>query len=165
MSKVYFTSDTHFGHSNLIKNFRGFESSDEHNQWLIDDWNSVVKKRDLVIHLGDVSLDHKILVDIMPKLNGTKKLVIGNHDSGPIKFYLKYFSKIYGVWNYNGYLLSHMPIHPQELQFRVKKNIHGHIHHMDRLLDPKVYFNACVDIIFKKFGKVVIPFDYIRDNF
>lgn len=81
---IFFTADTHFGHANIIRYCdRPFESKEEHDRVLIENWNSVVKPRDVVYHLGDVGFDgpdqlHKTL----QKLNGQIFLLRGNHD-GP----------------------------------------------------------------------------------
>jgi calcineurin-like phosphoesterase family protein len=165
VSRVWLISDTHFGHSSLIKNFRNFETINDHDEWLISVWNAKVYKRDTVIHLGDITLNYKLLDDIMPKLNGTKHLVMGNHDKGPIAFYLKYFAKISATRRYKGYLLSHWPVHPQELSYRVNKNIHGHIHHVDRCLDPTMYFNVALDVLMSKNGTPLIDFDDLVKEF
>jgi calcineurin-like phosphoesterase family protein len=54
MEKVFFTSDTHFGHANIIKYCgRPFASVEEMNRELIARWNAVVGPRDTVYHLGD----------------------------------------------------------------------------------------------------------------
>lgn len=52
--KVFFTSDTHFGHSNIIKYCnRPFKDKDEMNETLISNWNKVVPEDGIVIHCGD----------------------------------------------------------------------------------------------------------------
>ena len=56
--KVFFTSDTHFNHTNIIQYCqRPFKSTDEMNEAMIDNWNSVVGEDDTVFHLGDFSLE------------------------------------------------------------------------------------------------------------
>ena len=57
MSKIYFTSDHHFGHKNIIEfSRRPFKDVDEMDEILIRKWNEKVKPEDEVYHLGDVGL-------------------------------------------------------------------------------------------------------------
>lgn len=80
--KIFFTSDTHFGHRNVI-NFAGrpFSSVEEMNTALIDNWNNTVPKDGIVFHLGDfVHGGYSAWRKILSKLNGTIYLVLGNHD-------------------------------------------------------------------------------------
>ena len=83
MSKVFFTSDLHFGHGNAIKfDDRPFESVEEMNAELIKRWNNKVSKGDLVYVLGDMiwkTHDGKA-ADIIRQLNGQIILIKGNHD-------------------------------------------------------------------------------------
>lgn len=79
---VFFTSDTHFQHSAII-NFcqRPFWHPQQMDDALVRLWNSVVTKRDVVYHLGDVffgGADQALL--LLKRLNGKKFLVPGNHD-------------------------------------------------------------------------------------
>lgn len=78
----WFTSDTHFGHANIIKYCnRPFADPEEMNEAIIDNWNSVVGIGDTVFHLGDVALGKWAEWDgVLSRLNGYKVLVIGNHD-------------------------------------------------------------------------------------
>jgi calcineurin-like phosphoesterase family protein len=84
----FFTSDTHFGHANIIKYCdRPFKHADgspnvpHMNEALIENWNSVVHDGDVVYHLGDVALGPSDQWDrVLSRLNGYKILVIGNHD-------------------------------------------------------------------------------------
>lgn len=140
MNKVFFISDTHFGHSNIIKFepvARPFETIEEHDEKLVDNWNSVVNKNDIVWHLGDFSMSQQA-VNIAARLNGTKHLVMGNHDTAPTATYLKYFYKLHGVASYKGYILTHVPVHQQK--HRYKGNIHGHLHskRVRYEVDPKL---------------------------
>lgn len=93
---IYLTSDLHFGHRNIIDfcdrpfttvtyGIHGvpiYEPDVEAmNEALIENWNSVVSVNDLVYVLGDVcmgKIDDSLA--LLPRLNGTKKLVPGNHD-------------------------------------------------------------------------------------
>lgn len=79
---VWFTSDTHFGHANIIKYCkRPFESVDAMNEQLISNWNAVVGKDDHVFHLGDFAFGNpSTWKSIRERLNGKIYLIIGNHD-------------------------------------------------------------------------------------
>ena len=93
---VFFTSDTHFEHSNII-NFcsRPFKNTEEMDNAIIDNWNSCVGEDDIIFHLGDVSYhSSNNIQNILKRLNGTKYLILGNHDSKYVKIYSKYFKEI-----------------------------------------------------------------------
>lgn len=82
---IFFTSDTHLFHSNIIKYCkRPFKDVFEMNEEIVKRWNEVVSKEDTVFHLGDFMLYSKTreeaAKEIMSRLNGTKHLVLGNHD-------------------------------------------------------------------------------------
>ena len=81
-SKVYFTSDTHFYHSNIIGFCkRPFKNVEDMNETLIENWNRVVGQDDIVFHLGDFCLggSHE-WTKILNRLNGKIYLILGNHD-------------------------------------------------------------------------------------
>jgi len=82
LKKIFFTSDTHFGHTNVIKySNRPFPSIWEHDKALIKNWNDVVGKEDDVYHLGDFSLTGTgRTIQILSQLNGKIHLLRGNHD-------------------------------------------------------------------------------------
>lgn len=77
---VFFTSDLHFGHTNCAT-WRGFSSPERMNEVLIDNWNSVVRQGDFVWLLGDAVMGKFVdNVHLLGELNGTIRLVPGNHD-------------------------------------------------------------------------------------
>ena len=84
--KLYFSSDSHFGHFNITKYcHRPFKSRSEMDNALIANWNSVVPEDGIVVHCGDFMLPHntgdKEYVKIWKKLNfKTLLLCRGNHD-------------------------------------------------------------------------------------
>lgn len=82
MTKVWFTSDTHYGHGNVIKySKRPFVDTNDMDEAMADRWNSVVSKGDLVYHLGDFCLNTtEHATAIASKLRGQKYLIFGNHD-------------------------------------------------------------------------------------
>ena len=81
-SGVFFTSDTHFGHSKIIDYCkRPFSSIEEHDKTLIQNWNNVVGQDDTVFHLGDFAYGNSQFVsNIIKQLNGNIILIKGNHD-------------------------------------------------------------------------------------
>lgn len=84
INKVWFTSDTHFYHTNILKYCnRPFESVEAMNEMLVANWNSVVKPDDHVYHLGDFCFGNveKWNWCLEPgRLNGHIHLILGNHD-------------------------------------------------------------------------------------
>lgn len=137
MSNIWVTSDTHFNHKKILTfkeddgtPVRDFDSVSEMNEKLIENWNSVVKPQDKIYHLGDVFFGPKEdFKGLWARLNGKKRLVVGNHDD--IKFLSQgnFFQKVY-MWRLFkefGIILTHVPINQDN--FRVgAKNVHGHVH-------------------------------------
>lgn len=82
MPDVWFTSDTHFGHANVIRySSRPFAGVEEMDEALITNWNSVVRPGDRVYHLGDFAFCRpERAAGIVGRLTGQKYLVFGNHD-------------------------------------------------------------------------------------
>lgn len=80
--RVFFTSDTHFGHKNIIDYCqRPFNNADEMDKALIENWNTKVRHTDTIFHLGDVMMKNKAnRVEYLNQLNGKKYLIRGNHD-------------------------------------------------------------------------------------
>lgn len=79
---VYFTSDLHFGHNNIIRfDNRPFTSVEEMDETIIRKWNNKVKADDMVYILGDISwYNDQKTAEIISRLNGRKILIKGNHD-------------------------------------------------------------------------------------
>lgn len=82
IEKTFFTSDTHFGHANIIKYCaRPFENTEEMDKVLIENWNKKVPKDGLVYHLGDFAWGTiNYWERIREQLNGEIILIYGNHD-------------------------------------------------------------------------------------
>ncbi len=147
MKNIWVISDTHFFHENILK-FKdstsgelirpGFKDITHMNEYILDKWNSVVKPGDKVYHLGDVFFGAKDeFTQFFNRLNGSKRLIVGNHDN--IKFLARgnFFQKIQ-MWRmfpeYN-LLFTHLPVHPSSLRrgaptddVPTMTNVHGHIH-------------------------------------
>lgn len=105
--QIWFTSDTHFGHKNVIPHCnRPFASIEEHDETLIENWNNKVAKHDRVFHLGDFSLCNKEkALEILKRLNGQIHLCLGNHDN-----LNKNMEEMF-VWvkNYHELKVKHLP--------------------------------------------------------
>lgn len=164
--KTFLIADTHFGHANILtfkRNnglpLRDFPNIDEHDELLMDNWNSVVSANDKVYHLGDVGFkSFSKLGYILERLNGTKVLIKGNHDGFKLSQYQQYFKDIRGTHQLDKFILSHIPIHPESLS-RWRGNIHGHVH--DNTLSDTKYINVSVENI----NFTPIDFEEIRSNY
>lgn len=145
MADIWVISDTHFNHAGIL-NFKDADGSSirgkrftdvtDMDEQMISNWNSVVKPGDKVYHLGDVlfGMDKPAWLDAnFNRLNGKKRLVVGNHDN--IKLLGNYFAEVM-VWRMFpefGLLLTHVPVHNSTLgegRFEGKTmiNVHGHLH-------------------------------------
>lgn len=81
MSSIWFTSDLHFYHNNVIRYCdRPYISVEEMNEKLIANWNNTVKPEDTIYCMGDLSLAIRPVELFSNRLIGNKKLVPGNHD-------------------------------------------------------------------------------------
>lgn len=173
---IWFISDTHFGHENILKFtdsngnlIRGskFSNVDEMDEYMIQQWNSVVRPEDKVYHLGDVLMDKKKFY-LLARLNGHKRLVRGNHDIHPTKLYAEHFEEIHGCRVFNGLpdrlriAATHVPIHP-DCGSRWGLNVHGHLHQNNIMLghkkDPR-YYNVSVEQI----NYTPIPMEVLIDH-
>lgn len=155
---IFFISDTHFYHDNIIKYCnRPFRNVEEMNKTIIENWNSVVKPTDVVYHLGDFTTadyipnikfkDRYIVTarSLLSKLNGKKILIRGNHDLSKTVCLECGWDRVETEANERGMVLSHKP-----KKYINLVNIHGHIHNQKPFcyLDEngKVRFNVSVDV-------------------
>lgn len=160
MTNIWFISDTHFSHDNILT-FRDeddklirpeFKTINEMDETIIANWNSVVKPQDKIYHLGDVSFRNpQRMHEVLSRLNGHKRLIMGNHDTMDIKHYAKHFEKI-GSWRtFKGiaskpFVACHYPLHQDCFNYRgLGHCVHGHIH--QRLMKDLGYINVCVEHI------------------
>ena len=95
--RLFFTADTHFNHTNMLKFCdRPFADVEEMNETIIARWNQVVGEEDHVFHLGDFcqggSAEWSRLLD---RLNGKIHLIVGNHDMKNLRQgYIKRFEEV-----------------------------------------------------------------------
>ncbi len=141
MSKLFFTSDHHFGHANIIKFCnRPFKDVDEMNEVLIERWNEKIKKNDHVYHLGDFGMtkNKEMIGRILDRLNGKIYLIAGNHE-GAANGHHKKFQWIKDYYElkvpdpdcYNGVqriILFHYAMRVWRGSFRGNWHLYGHSH-------------------------------------
>jgi calcineurin-like phosphoesterase family protein len=143
-----------FGHDNILnfitesgEKVRNFHDVHHMNEYMIENWNKTVGVSDIVYHLGDVYFGkgHEVL----PRLNGKKRLIIGNHDNPKSEHLLNNFQKIM-LWRefaeFNC-VMTHVPLHESGM-YKRKYNLHGHVHHGGHrgLLEDERYINCCVEV-------------------
>lgn len=138
--RIFFVSDTHFGHRNIIEFCnRPFNSVEEMDEKLIENWNSVVKPNDWVFDLGDFAFAPKHRwTELLSELNGRHILILGNHDitrwPGDNIMRLFYRVEQQMILKIDGrtVYLNHYPFlcyggsyrHPNEAVYA----LHGHVH-------------------------------------
>ena len=129
MSRTFFIADTHFGEDNIRRyENRPFESVEEMDVSLIENWNSVVSSDDEVYMLGDFGAEKKE-ADVLSRLNGKKYLVKGNHDVYSNEYYRNVgFAEVYDMpVLYKGFwILSHDAIYVNSNM--PYANLFGHVH-------------------------------------
>ena len=174
MSNIFLISDTHFGHAAAVVMFkradgtplRDFSSAEECDEFMAKQWNSTVSPNDKVYHLGDVVMpkNHRNL-SILSRLNGTKVLIKGNHDTLSLSKYQAYFKDVRGSHLLDNLVLTHIPVHHGSLT-RWRGNIHGHLHSNavmgsdSKIEDPK-YF--CVSV--ERINFTPIEFELVNKRF
>lgn len=158
---IFVIADTHFGHRSLVEGklldngtrqqmaggrHTDFASVEEHDEAMVERWNSVVCPSDKVYHLGDVCMSKKSL-PIIGRLNGKKTLIAGNHDIFNTREYTPYFTNVRGSRVIGDVILTHVPVHSGELREhggRFSGNVHGHLHR-NKFSEWWNYINVCVE--------------------
>jgi calcineurin-like phosphoesterase family protein len=162
MVKTWVYSDPHFYHKNIVKftNFDGsplrpWDDSNVMTEEMIEWYNELVAPADRVYLLGDVAFSTTNMRRAVERMNGRIVLVPGNHEPTKMRRYFDLFDDVRGYVVKKGFVMSHMPIHPQSLS-RWNLNIHGHLHN-NQVLEEEVgefgynappdlrYYCACVE--------------------
>jgi calcineurin-like phosphoesterase family protein len=157
--KIWVWSDTHFGHTSIIKNTnRPFSSADHMNEIMLANYLKVVGPKDLVLFGGDIAFEPKNI--IQPRLYsmpGEKILVLGNHDFSD-STYRKYGGFAVTVMSFvfrrpsdgTNILVTHVPIHADLLPENTL-NLHGHTH--EQTCGPR---HICMCVEHLNFGPVLL---------
>lgn len=86
---TYYVADAHFGHKNVIGlSNRPFNTVEEMNEALVENWNKRVKGNDRVYILGDLFYRFDGYREILKRLKGKKYLILGNHDASWVEEYM-----------------------------------------------------------------------------
>lgn len=163
MTKTWVYSDPHFYHTNIVKfakrdgtKLRPWNDVNTMTEEMIEWYNELVDDRDRVYILGDVAFTPAHMRDVVSRLKGRKCLIPGNHEPPKMRKYFDLFDDVRGYVQRNGFIMSHIPIHPGSLG-RWGLNIHGHLHdnEVSASVDPitefwsgdpdKRYYCACVE--------------------
>ena len=179
MSKIFLTSDTHFGHDReFIWKVRGFNSVQEMNEIIIQRWNENVSAEDDVYILGDVILGDSDNIEYVKRLNGKIHIVLGNHDTSKREEMYRNLSNVVEVaevgirlkYKKHHFVLTHYPMMTGNLEKESLKqmslNLYGHTHQTSNFYNdmPFMYHvgvdshNCCPvlldDIIEEMYAKV-----------
>ena len=143
-TKVWFTSDRHVGHTNIIRYCsRPFYYVEEMNQALMDNWNAVVGPNDLVYDLGDITMSYKKekMLEIYNQLNGRKILIEGNHDKHktiPVDAFESVHKALQIIGEGYDFILVHDPATASANHMDGQKYLCGHLHSSP---ERRVYYN------------------------
>lgn len=137
---IYFISDNHWGHNAIINmSNRPFNDVYEMNEYMINQWNSVIEKDDEVYYVGDFMFKmntRDFINDILNKLNGKIYLLVGNHDERHLSKYshrLEWAKDRFELkYDYEGkeyrFILDHYPLYSWKGMWRGTILVHGHTH-------------------------------------
>ena len=155
--RVYLVSDMHIGHESIIKYCsRPFNNVHSMNDNLLSSFLSVLKKGDVLIIVGDISMDYNRYGNyFLRQLPCDVVLVAVNHDMDlktksieghKVDFMCSTLNVKVGEMNL---FLSHYPVN-ELLLAKNEINVHGHIH--NRVLDKSLgtggrHFNVSVEVI------------------
>ena len=159
MSNTWFASDHHFGHENMMKFFkrdgvtplRPFVDAEDMDETIIENHNRVVKPNDRVYLLGDLAIARRNIFKAS-RLNGRKKLLMGNHDPFVKNQNRDYFEMagieaVEAFHKFDKFVATHIPVHPSCLSTRWNVNVHGHTHD-NLVMKPVVITRQTGEIVY-----------------
>jgi calcineurin-like phosphoesterase family protein len=163
----FITSDIHFGHKNImsfcpVSRARFKNDVDYMNEQIIREWNETVSPKDHTYILGDVAFcNAEKAAGFVNRLNGSKTLIIGNHDKKLIQH--KVFQDCFLDWqdyysiNVNGtkVIMFHYPISEWDQMHRGSVHLFGHVHGGPHSLEG----SRALDVGMDSTHRVVVPLD------
>ena len=133
----FFTSDTHFGHTNILTyEKRPFKSVQEMDETIIKNWNNTVSSKDVVFFLGDFCIKGNSN-RYKERLNGQIIFIKGNHDKKVIIQDL--------IIDYGGHFW-HLAHKPEDCMGEF--NLCGHVHSLwtFKKEKDKIWINVGMDV-------------------
>ena len=161
---LWFTSDTHFGHNQMIiYDHRPFTTVEQMDETIIETWNKYVRPNDEVWHMGDFLMRAAKPVEYyVNRLNGRIHLVLGNHDDA--KKGAKYYPDLFeSVQEYKYLRFDNVKISMCHYSFRTWRgchrgswHLHGHSH------GGLPNFGRQVDVGIMNHGWAPVSFEALR---
>lgn len=144
----WLTADSHFGHTNIIKYCnRPFDSAQEMDRYMIEQWRTRVQPQDHVFHLGDIGAPHPgYLHRILQQLPGRIHFIRGNHDNGRIMRVVEprcvwvkdiWHSSLQADGKKVNLTLCHYPMKSWSKSFHGAVHFFGHVHEQMRFGDGR----------------------------
>jgi calcineurin-like phosphoesterase family protein len=172
--EIFFTSDQHYGHGNIIKYCnRPFSSVPEMNEVMRENHNKTVQPSDMVYMVGDLAFHHtqEELIKLAKSLNGNKVFILGNHDQHISGFPGEQIYRILELrgkfWEGYDPTLCHYPMMSWNKSFHGSFQLHGHTHGMipfdpnvrrlDVGVDSNNFYPISWDEVKTKLNKVLTP--------
>ena len=155
---TFFTADTHFGHEAIRRHcHRPFETTEQMDQAIVDNWNGIVPCNGLVYVLGDFAWrDHR---KYLARLNGSKILILGNHDAMS-QLDLAQFAEVHQLldrsFDKKQMTLCHYKMQTYRNSFHGAWHLFGHSH--GRLCGGALSFDIGVDV----WDYRPVPFEVVR---
>ena len=159
--KIWITSDLHFWHNNILRYnpvTRVWNTVEEMNIALIEEWNSKVAKGDIIYHNGDFSFGSPAKTEeILRQLNGQKVFIEGNHDRGKNRTLLKKYGEYHTYKEVNWVspdgkkikvCLFHFPMEEWNVKHHGSIHLHGHCH------GTKPRWGRRLDVGYDSLGKI-----------
>lgn len=139
-----------FNHANFLnfldekgEKIRRFDTVEQMDDCMMTKWNERIKPGDKVYHLGDVGFTQAWNQRNLPRLHGSKRLILGNHDNikGDLESHFKKIS-MWRIFKEHDLVCSHVPLR-EDSMCRITFNLHGHIHQQP---SPSIrHMNLCVE--------------------
>lgn len=154
---IWYTSDTHFHHKNVINlSSRPFDSIEDMNEQFIDNWNKTVSRNDTIYHLGDFALGGvNKWKSIVTRLKGKIHLVLGNHDDKKVVNKLAHHFESVETMITKKIDKQHLFLFHYPIEIGLTPNaysLHGHIHERPSRLVNQINVGVDSDFTREKVG-------------